>query len=140
MPRFRVVLKKPYGVIGVEAENIEELLSSIERLTDASSLLDKKILAPGVVPQEHQIQREDVAKRRRGRSEATLALDAIERHLLKTDFFSTPKTTSEVRQKILELAGLKLQSRKVSQALGILFKSKKIIRVGSRGSYRWFIK
>lgn len=139
MPRFRLVLRKSYGDIGVEAENIEELLSSIEKLTDLSNLLDKRLASPTLPPQR-QAQHEERVKKRRGRSEATVALDAIERHLLGTSFFSTPKTTSDVRQKIFELTGLKLQSRKVSQALGILFEAKKIMRLGSKGNYRWFMK
>lgn len=139
MPRFRLVLRKPYGDIGVEAENIEELLSSIEKLADLANILDKRLASPGLTHQR-QAQPEEKVKKRRGRSEATVALDAIERHLLGTNFFSAPRTTADVRQKIFELTGLRLQSRKVSQALGILFDAKKIMRLGSRGNYKWFIK
>ncbi|MEM0482104.1 MAG: hypothetical protein QXM16_04350 [Nitrososphaerota archaeon] len=139
MPRFRLQLNRPYGVISVEAESVEEIASSLNKLIELSSIVDKSL---GVVSPAAQQQAAPPgrARRRRGSSEAVLALDTIERQILGTGFFSTPRSTSEVRQKIYELTGLRLQSRKVSQALGILYEYKKIMRVGGRGNYRWFEK
>ncbi len=139
MPRFRVQLNKPYGVISVEAESVEEVTASLNKLIELSNIVDRSLgIASSAAEQRAASQGK--SRRRRGSSEAVLALDTIERQILGTGFFSIPRSTSEVRQKIYELTGLRLQSRKVSQALGILYESKKIMRVGSRGNYRWFEK
>jgi hypothetical protein len=139
MPRFRLQLNRPYGFISVEAESVEEIAASLNKLIELSNTVDRGLGLASPAAQQ-QATPSVKARRRRGSSEAVLALDTIERQLLGTGFFSTPRTTSEVRQKIYELTGLRLQSRKVSQALGILYASKKIMRVGSRGNYRWFEK
>ncbi|MCS7145615.1 MAG: hypothetical protein RMJ28_03830 [Nitrososphaerota archaeon] len=139
MARFRVQLNKPWGYVSLEAETVDEIASKVGKLMELSAALERTIgsttpsAAQGVVPSIW-------VKRRRGRSEAILALDIIERQLLRSEFFATPRSTSEVRQRIYELTGMKLQSRKVSQALGILFDSKRIMRVGPKGKYKWFVK
>ncbi|GBC70600.1 hypothetical protein HRbin02_00368 [Candidatus Calditenuaceae archaeon HR02] len=139
MPRFRLQLNRPYGVISVEAESVEEIAASLNKLVELSNTIDKSLGLASPAAQQ-QAPSQGRSRRRRGSSEAVLALDTIERQILGSGFFSTPRSTSEVRQKIYELTGLRLQSRKVSQALGILYESKKIMRVGSRGNYRWFEK
>lgn len=139
MPRFRLQINRPWGTVGLEAESVEEAVASVEKLLELSAALERSLSKESQLPQREAAQVLK-AKRRRGRSEAVLALDAIERHLLNSGFFSTPRSTSEVRQKIHEVTGLRLQSRKVSQALGILYESKKIMRVGPKGNYKWFVK
>ncbi|MEM0381130.1 MAG: hypothetical protein QXQ48_02950 [Nitrososphaerota archaeon] len=139
MPRFKLQLNRPYGQVSVEAENIEEIIASIKKLIELSGAVERS-LGLGTPSSQQTAALPKKARPRRGRSEAVLALETIETRLLGTGFFHTPRSTSEVRQKIHELTGLKLQSRKVSQALGILFDAGKIMRVGRRGGYRWFEK
>lgn len=139
MPRFKLQLNRPYGVLSIEAESVEEVAASLNKLIELSNIVEKSLSQASPAAQQ-QAASQGRTRRRRGSSEAVIALDTIERQILGTGFFSTPRSTSEVRQKIYELTGLRLQSRKVSQALGILYESKKIMRVGSRGNYRWFEK
>ncbi len=139
MPRYRLTIRRAFGDLSLETDRLEELVESADKLVSAAKMIESRV---GATEQLHG-QTEDTAgtaRKRRGRSEAALALDAIERLLIPSGFFSTPKTTAEVRLKIAEATGLKLQSRKVSQALGYLYNQKKLTRVGQRGNYRWLKK
>ncbi|MEO0157509.1 MAG: hypothetical protein ABIM59_02150 [candidate division WOR-3 bacterium] len=80
------------------------------------------------------------SSKRRGKSEAVEVLKILEERLIPSSFFSQPKSTAEVREKIAELVNIKFQSRKVSQALGILFQKNILSRIGSKGEYKYYLK
>lgn len=140
MVRYRVTLKQAYGDVEVEGENIEEVLKNLGNL---KKLAEQAGEALGVETAETKTQPSVAVvkvRRRRGKSEAVVALENIETHLLPSKFFSQPRSTAEVRQKLREITGITFQSRKVSQALGILYKSNKLSRTGTRGNYKYFKK
>ncbi len=137
MPRYSLTIRRSFGDLSLESDRLEELVSKARELLSAAKEIESS-LHDAAQAQSEQITVTDFTRSRRGRSEAVLALDAIERVLIPSGYFSSARTTSEVRQMIAESTGLKLQSRKVSQALGYLYKTKKIMRVGQRGNYKWF--
>lgn len=138
MVRFRITFRQPYGDAEVEGESVEEILENLHGLRkiaeQAAEVLGAE--APGAKAQASVAVAR--VKRRRGKSEAVVALENIETYLLPGKFFSQPRSTAEVRQKLKEITGITFQSRKVSQALGILYKSNKLSRTGVKGNYRYF--
>lgn len=152
MAKFRASLRNPYGYISVEGETPEEVLKNIDELLELSKRIkarlrrldievaeDRDALAlKTVLPRRPPKRTEAEAKRRRGKSEAVVALESIERRLLQSGFFKQPRSTSEVRQRLKKLTGIGFQSRKVSQALGILYKDRQLSRTGPKGSYRYY--
>src|SRR5437879_7872398 len=71
-----------------------------------------------------------------GRAETSLVLRKIEGALLPKTYFKSARTTGEVKSELKAQTGIDFTSRKVSQALGILFKKRVLSRVGSKGSFR----
>lgn len=140
MVRYRVTLRQAYGDVEIEGETIEEVLKNLGNL---KKIAEQAGEALGIEAAETKAQAPVAVakvKRRRGKSEAVVALENIEMHLLPGKFFSQPRSTAEVRQKLKEITGITFQSRKVSQALGILYKSNKLSRTGTKGSYKYFKK
>jgi len=138
--RFRVSFRQPYGDAEVEGESIEEILENLHGLRKIAEQAGEIL---GVTTPEDRTQAPIAVakvKLRRGRSEAVVALENIETHLLPGKFFNQPRSTAEVRQKLKEITGITFQSRKVSQALGILYKSNKLSRTGVKGNYKYFKK
>lgn len=135
MAKFRASLRNTYGYVSVEGETREEILESIEELAELSRRVEDRLRRAAQRP--HEERPEAPAKKRRGRSEVVRALDMIERYLLNSGFFKQPRSTADVRQKLREITGIDFQSRKVSQALGILHKKDRLFRTGLRGAYRY---
>jgi hypothetical protein len=71
----------------------------------------------------------------RGQGETTNILREIESNLLSTAFFSKAKSTGETKEKLDSISRNDFTSRKVSQALGILWKKGGLKRSGSRNYY-----
>lgn len=132
MPTFAVSVRRgeiEVTVQGGSADEVISLLPELRRVLEAASAELRPQAPP--VPLTLQV-------RRRGKSEAVLAQEIIEAHLIPTGFFSSPRSTAEVRDEIQRVSGLRLQSRKVSQALGVLYDKGVLRRTGMRGSYRYF--
>ena len=136
MARFRASIRNSYGYVSVEGDTREEVLRSIEELADLSRRVEERLRRLVKKPEGEATAAP--AKRRRGRSEAVVALENIERHLLNSGFFKQPRSTADVRQKLRELTGITFQSRKVSQALGILYNDGRLSRTGQKGDYRYY--
>ena len=114
--------------VSCEGGSKEEVLNHLDELIELSRTVASRI-------------KEKPAKsKRRGKSEAVEVLKLIEERLLHTDFFNQPRSTGEVRQKLYDIVKIKFQSRKVSQALGILYDKNILSRIGLRGEYKYFIK
>lgn len=72
----------------------------------------------------------------RGQGETMVILHQLEEELLPGTFFSSkPRTTGETKEKLRETTGRSFTSRKVSQALGLLWKKKELRRTGTRNYY-----
>lgn len=140
MVRFRVTFRQPYGDAEVEGESVEEILENLHGLRKIAEQAAEILEAEAPEAKAQASVAVARVKRRRGKSEAVVALENIETYLLPSKFFSQPRSTAEVRQKLKEITGITFQSRKVSQALGILYKSNKLSRTGVKGNYRYFKK
>jgi hypothetical protein len=116
--------------VSCEAGSKEEVLSGLDELIDLSQKVAERVRAR---PVTHP-------SKRRGKSEAVEVLKLIEEKLLPTDFFNQPRSTADVRQKLYDLVKIKFQSRKVSQALGILYDKDILSRIGLKGEYKYFVK
>jgi vacuolar-type H+-ATPase subunit I/STV1 len=138
--RFRVTFRQPYGDAEVEGESVEEILENLRGLRKIAEQAAEILEAEAPEAKAQASVAVARVKRRRGKSEAVVALENIETYLLPSKFFSQPRSTAEVRQKLKEITGITFQSRKVSQALGILYKSNKLSRTGVKGNYRYFKK
>ncbi|MEM4298020.1 MAG: hypothetical protein QW815_06615, partial [Nitrososphaerota archaeon] len=113
----------------------DELLSGLEDLLtlyNQISVRIKDLRSPTATPTS--------SRRRRGRSEAVEVLRHLEEKIITTNFFKQPRSTSDVRAKLKEVVGVLFQSRKVSQALGILHGRGALSRVGQRGSYKYYVR
>ena len=140
MVRFRVTFRQPYGDAEVEGESVEEILENLRGLRKIAEQAAEILEAEAPEAKAQASVAVARVKRRSGKSEAVVALENIETYLLPSKFFSQPRSTAEVRQKLKEITGITFQSRKVSQALGILYKSNKLSRTGVKGNYRYFKK
>jgi vacuolar-type H+-ATPase subunit I/STV1 len=138
--RFRVTFRQPYGDAEVEGESVEEILENLRGLRKIAEQAAEILEAEAPEAKAQASVAVARVKRRRGKSEAVVALENIETYLLPSKFFSQPRSTAEVRQKLKEITGITFQSRKVSQALGILYKSNKLSRTGVKGNYKYFKK
>jgi hypothetical protein len=116
--------------VSCEAGSKEEVLSGLDELIELSQKVAERVRARPVTR----------PSRRRGKSEAVEVLKLIEEKLLPTDFFNQPRSTADVRQKLYDLVKIKFQSRKVSQALGILYDKDILSRIGLKGEYKYFVK
>ncbi len=72
-----------------------------------------------------------------GRAETSVVLRKIEATLLPKTYFKQARTTGEVNSELKAQTGVDFTSRKVSQALGVLFKKGILSRVGSKGNFRY---
>ncbi|MDJ0274460.1 MAG: hypothetical protein QXO17_05355 [Nitrososphaerota archaeon] len=132
MRTFAVSVRRGELEVRVEGGSAEEVISALpelRRILEAATAELRPQPSPGAPT---------VPSKRRGKSEAVLALEIIETQLIPSGFFSSPRSTKEVREEIQRLSGLKLQSRKVSQALGVLYEKGVLRRTGPRGDYRYF--
>ncbi len=128
MPKYVICYEIDDVEVSYEAASKEEALAHVDDLVELSKAILNKIRARPIMK----------VSKRRGKSETTEILKILEEKLIPSDFFNQPRSTSEVRQRIKELVNIQFQSRKVSQALGILHDKDILGRTGSRGEYRWF--
>ncbi|MEM0440892.1 MAG: hypothetical protein QXF45_02490 [Candidatus Caldarchaeum sp.] len=128
MPKYVVTVEDGGEVeVSLEGSSKEEVLASLDELLEISRIVAERLKKATVLK----------AVKRRGKSEAVRVLEILEQKLIPSGFFATARTTAEVRKKIYEEMGIKFQSRKVSQALGILYDKGTLSRIGPKGSYRW---
>ncbi|MDG6994667.1 MAG: hypothetical protein JRN52_01985 [Nitrososphaerota archaeon] len=128
--KFTISYKTDFGTISAESKKPEDLVDALDELKKIEKSIResrKKPLKPARA----------ISAGRGGRGETSVALKEIESSLLGTNFFSKPRTTGETRDKLHELTGKSFTSRKVSQALGILWKKKELSRSGSRNFFAY---
>lgn len=130
MAGYSVSVRRGEIEVTVHAGTAEEALASLGELKRVLEAVESE-LRPKTSPAV------TVSVKRRGRSETVLAQEIIEAHLLPAGYFSAPRSTAEVRDEIQRISGLRLQSRKVSQALGILYRKRLLRRTGTKGEYRY---
>jgi predicted house-cleaning NTP pyrophosphatase (Maf/HAM1 superfamily) len=127
--KYIVSYRTEFGEISAESKKPQDLVSAYSELKRIAS----KIKSKGTNP----TKKSRIKDRREGRGETTAILRAIESRLLKTDFFSKPRTTGETGDQLSKISGKHFTSRKVSQALGILHEKKVLRRTGKRNFYAY---
>ena len=117
--------------------NLKKGLESIRQFMKEHRALFKKYGrdVPSVPSTRNQKRIENLTKS--GRAETSVVLRKIEGNLLRRTYFKQAKTTGEVKSELRAQTGVDFTSRKVSQALGILYKKGALSRVGSKGNLRY---
>jgi hypothetical protein len=130
MASYSVSVRRGEIEVTVHAGSVDEALASLGELKRVIEAAEAELRpkAPATVT---------ISVKRRGRSETVLAQEIIEAHLLPSGYFSASRSTAEVRDEIQRVSGLRLQSRKVSQALGNLYRKGLLRRTGTRGDYHY---
>ncbi|MEM0443233.1 MAG: hypothetical protein QXX19_08505 [Candidatus Caldarchaeum sp.] len=130
MPKYVITLESDDVEVSCEAASKEEAMSQVNDLIEVyRAVLERLREKP-----------KTMVSKRRGKSEAVEVLRILEEQVIPSSFFSQPRSTAEVRERVSELVNIKFQSRKVSQALGILHKKGVLARVGLRGDYKYYLK
>jgi hypothetical protein len=127
--KYAVSYRTRFGTISAESSRPEELVGAYADLKKLASRIESSS-AYRALPRIQQ---------REGKGETTEVLITLESRLLKTTFFSEPRTTGETQRKLERLARRKFTSRKVSQALGILREKGVLRRTGKRNFFKYSI-
>ena len=131
--KFIISYTTDFGTISAESKSPEDLVGALDEL---------KKIAKDILHSRQPVRATArvSSKGRGGKGETAVVLKQIETSLLGTDFFSKPRTTGETRDKLLNATGKSFTSRKVSQALGILWKKRKLRRSGSRNFFAYSVR
>ena len=142
MARYRVSVRVGNAEFSLESDSREEVVSNLEELLSLVRDFSEKLLKTGLVSSAYTAQtpkQGSKTRKRQGKSEVVEILRHLEEVLIPSGFFSEARSTADTRAKLKEIAGVLFQSRKVSQALGILYNRGVLRRVGQQGNYRYYI-
>lgn|SRR5579871_3058960 len=136
--KYTLSYKTKFGTLSAESENPDDLLIGYQtlkqllpRFSEVQGVKSRKSRPrPGASPRK-------LSTNARGRGETASIIRELESRVLPGSFFSRPRTTGETRDKLLSSSGHSFTSRKVSQALGILWKKGVLRRSGSRNYYAY---
>ena len=136
MVEFIVTLNTKFGSVGILGSSEQELLQSTGRLRALRSKMESSLgkVEARSPPEEEALRG---ALTRRGKAETSLVLQKMEETLLTQDFFAMARSTGDVRAELKKQTGMDFMSRKVSQALGYLFKAGQLGRTGPKGAFRY---
>lgn len=128
--KYTLSYKTKFGTLAAESNNPDDLMIGYQTL---------KHLLPRLEGSEKRIAKPRSVRisKARGRGETANIIRELESKVLPTMFFSKPRTTGETRERLVEMSGRRFTSRKVSQALGILWKKDKLKRTGTRNYYAY---
>jgi hypothetical protein len=140
--KYTLSYKTKFGTLTAESNNPDDLLIGYQTLKSLVSRLGPSVETREIKkPHARRVQRSISAVKgvggSRGHGETANIIRELESRILPTVFFSKPRTTGETRDKLIEVSGRKFTSRKVSQALGILWKKKVLKRSGTRNFYSY---
>ncbi len=134
LTRYTISIKTEFGTVSAESDNTEDLIEAHQKLRDLASTVK-------TVPASKTAARNGaVDSRRSGSGETATVLREIEMKILSSNFFASPKSTGETREKLRAVTGKYFTSSKVSQALGILRDNRQLARSGKRNFYVYSIK
>jgi hypothetical protein len=121
-----------------DGSNVRTNVKAIKEMASKHAQLFKS-LHPGRLTRSSSVPRVSNQSQvgRRGRAETSLILNRLEELLIPRGHFKTARTTGDVKAELEKQAGVPFTSRKVSQALGVLFKKGHLSRVGSKGDFRY---
>ncbi len=138
--KYTLSYKTKFGTLTAESNNPDDLVIGYQTL--------KHLLPRLGASETHVVKRKaskvsisvSSARKRRGSKglgETASIIRELESKVLPTTFFSKQKTTGETKERLAEVSGKKFTSRKVSQALGILWKKGELDRKGTRNYYAY---
>lgn len=108
-----------------EGSNVKSAVKAITKMATTRAQLFKSLrsepLSKSVAIPEFSPKGQVV---RKGTAETSLVLRKLEEVLIPKSYFKTARTTGEVKVELEKQTGVPFTSRKVSQALGVLFKKK----------------
>jgi hypothetical protein len=133
-------------MVSAESDYADDLLVGYQTLKQlASKLENSSPTSKGKVHKSERPQRRppvtsvlsrgSSSSKARGEGETTKILRELETKVLRTSFFQIPRSTGDTKAKLDEVAGRHFTSRKVSQALGILWQKKELKRSGTRNYF-----
>jgi hypothetical protein len=125
--KYTISYKTKFGTLSAESNNPDDLVIGYQTLKHLLPSLDGT--ADRITTKTTKISKT------RGGGETAIIIRELESKLLPTTFFSKPRTTGETLERLFEMSGQKFTSRKVSQALGILWNKDRLNRSGARNYY-----
>jgi hypothetical protein len=120
-----------------DASNLDEGLETIRKIVNSHKALFKSLSEETFWKTSGKSQIPSQNLSRTGKAETSLILRKIGDNLLPKTYFKSAKTTGDVKSELKTQTGIDFTSRKVSQALGLLFKKRVLSRVGSKGNFRY---
>jgi hypothetical protein len=140
--KYTLSYKTKFGTLTAESNNPDDLVIGYQTLKNLVSQLNfaeskEKIKKRPTSEVSYSVSAAKRVRGSRGHGETARIIRELESKILSTAFFSKPKTTGETRDKLIEVSGRKFKSRKVSQALGILWKKGVLKRSGTRNYFSY---
>jgi hypothetical protein len=126
--KYIVSFKTKFGTISAETKDPRDLEEAYEQLRSLASRIGSKHAPKSKRTVEKQ-------ESRQGKGETARILREVQMKLLQSDFFTQPRSTGETTERLLKATHQSFTSRKVSQALGILWKKRLLKRTGKRNFY-----
>ena len=129
--KYTVYYETSFGSVSAESSSLEDLVHFYPQLERLASRI------------QHLANKQKKAQFgpvREGKGETSTILTELESRVLRTSFFSQPKTTRETQLKLEQLTKRRFTSRKVSQALGILREKGRLRRTGKRNFFMYVAK
>ncbi len=133
---YTISYKTKFGTVSAESDNPADLVGAHEKLKDLASTVGAARNTSKISPKRTQ----NPDSGRSGTGETATIIREIEMKILSSNFFATPKSTGETREKLHDVTGKYFTSRKVSQALGILRDKRQLSRTGKRNFYVYSLK
>jgi hypothetical protein len=138
--KYTISYRTEFGTISAESKKPQDLVEAYGELKN----IERNILSPKKrqsqakkTKSKERPEPKSLLRGRGGRGETATVIREIESSLLTSSFFSTVRTTGEVREKLREVSRKPFTSRKVSQALGILWKKGLLKRSGTRNFFTY---
>ncbi|MHB1907652.1 MAG: hypothetical protein ACYCQJ_02130 [Nitrososphaerales archaeon] len=128
--KYTLSYNTKFGMISVESEHPSDLVGAFQNLKEIASSIELS-KSPTNLPLKRS------ASSPAGKGETATILRELESGVLATNFFSKARTTGETKDKLREISGHNFTSRKVSQALGILWHKRVLKRSGTRNHYTY---
>ncbi|MHB8567167.1 MAG: hypothetical protein ACYC7D_11615 [Nitrososphaerales archaeon] len=129
--KFILSYSTDFGSISVESKKPGDLVEGFEQVKKVS----RNLKTLGAVKRMRTISTPKTS--RRGSGETASILASLETRLIPSGFFGKPRTTGETKARLQQVSGNSYASRKVSQALGILWQNHSLKRKGKRNFFTY---
>lgn len=146
--KYIITYRTKFGTVSAESDYADDLLVGYQTLKQLASKLESssppvnhralKLARPRQLSSSSRASSRNLRPRSsKGEGETTNIIRELESNVLRTSFFKRPRSTGETKAKLDEVAGGNFTSRKVSQALGILWQKGELKRTGKRNFFAY---